>query len=125
MTLPPGARRTTSNLKPFGDGGQLDRPASRLAGTVIDRHASWTSSMPIAQVERFFRSHPPAGADSVGRGFSTDATGPDAFWTYSFAPLEVAHEQHPWDLAVNMVALSKTRTGIRIDAEVQEFPPRH
>jgi hypothetical protein len=36
-----------------------------------------------------------------------------------------AHEQHPWDLAVNMLALSKGRTGIRIDGEVQESAPNH
>jgi hypothetical protein len=121
MTLPPGARRTTSSAKPFGDGGQLDRPGSRFTGTVIDVHTSWTSSMPISQVERFFRSHPPVGAQGVGRGYAPGT----AFWTYNFAPLMAGDEQHPWDLAVNMLALSKGRTGIRIDGEVLESAPNH
>jgi hypothetical protein len=125
MTLPPGARRTSSTSKPFGDGGELDRPGSRFSGTVIDVHTSWTSSMPISEVERFFRSHPPAGAQALSRGYATDPAGATAFWTYNFAPLTAAHEQHPWDLAVNMLALSKGRTGIRIDGEVQESAPNH
>jgi hypothetical protein len=116
VILPPGSQRV--DRKPYGDGGQLAQPASRFTHQFVDVHAWWTTPEPIRKVETFLRYHLTTGATGVGRGYARGGTGPVAFYTESFRPLQSDGEAHPHDLAINMVPLAKGGTGIRVDSEV-------
>jgi hypothetical protein len=118
VVLPAGA--TPSPVNPTGGAHWLSQPGDAPAGVkLIDRHAWWTVPAAESEVGAFVQRHPPRGSrlqTTQSSGGQTDLL--------AFALPPVAHVLGLRNVVVTFVALSRGRTAVRVDAEVQWSVPR-
>lgn len=121
VVLPGGAVRLSH--EPRGDRGFLKSADSVPGGLLVDRHRFWLVPEPLARAISFVARHVPDGAKLSERGSSGGRNIPkNGSLTFSFPPIagRIATRQ----LDVNLVALSRHRTGVRVDAQDIWMVPR-
>jgi hypothetical protein len=118
---PADARRVTT--EPRGDGHLLARaPRAAATRTLIDRHAIYVVRAPLRQVERFYAHHRPARARQIASGRSGGPGVPrnlNLTWAWPGDRALVSRQT-----VLDLVAIGRHRTGVRIDAEVVWRVPR-
>lgn len=118
LALPRGA--TEVPTEPVGDAHQLARSIELFFfAAEVDEHTFWTTTASPRATLASIHAHLPAGARSVGSGFS----GTLVFASYSLPTVDPA-ALGPRALAVDAVRLANGSTGVRADAVVRYAAPR-
>ncbi|HEX5194110.1 MAG TPA: hypothetical protein VFW09_15010 [Solirubrobacteraceae bacterium] len=118
---PTRSRRVAT--EPRGGGHLLTNPSSVPATrALVDRHAFYVVRAPLHEVERFYARHRPRHARQLATGTSAGPGVPrnhSLTWGWPTRRALVSRQT-----LLEMVALGRRRTGVRVDAQVVWRVPR-
>lgn len=120
IVLPAAAVRVRS--EPAGDGGVLAKPAQLPAlADLVDVHGWWRAPGSLSSVYMFVKAHAPDGSrlNGWGRRYPSPR---GAFVDFEWPPVTGVSESR--SLNIELVVLSPTSTGVRVDGQVVWTMPR-